>query len=338
MKFGLLFKYLTKLNLYQALPVYNLNWIMSKSVYEKILKDDFITVVDVGSREGSVEELKPLESSIKYIGFDADMTETERQKNMKNNYKYSEFIPAFVGEKEDTIKFHIHHDGGHSSVYPMSDEYLFWFRKENKNPVKETIEVRSYPLDKLLINENVDFVKLDTQGNEYEILNGAKKILSKSLMMEIEVEFINIYENQKLSHEVFSIMSQNGYELIYLDRVFGKSKYFNGETRGQMLYGDALFGLSRQEALKLDVSKQLKYCLLLINYGMIDFAYDIIRENEKLKDYSPELDKLITKLNKPKPIILRIFKILIDKLIFILLFIRKTNGLSNNADRNWPIR
>ena len=44
-----------------------------------------------------------------------------------------------------------------------------------------------------------------------------------------------------------------GWEKITL---FGKSKSFKGESRGQVVFGDTLFGLSREKVLKLDIEKQ----------------------------------------------------------------------------------
>ena len=53
-----------------------------------------------------------------------------------------------------------------------------------------------------LIKEDIDILKLDTQGNEYEILQGAKKSLNKTLIVETETMFYQIYSGQKLAPDI----------------------------------------------------------------------------------------------------------------------------------------
>ena len=132
-------------------------------------------------------------------------------------------------------------------------------------------------------------------------------------------------------------MCSKGFELLYLNRVYGKSSRFKGEARGQLIFGDALFGISRDKALKLDLKKQIKYVALLINYGHLDFAFDVYNNNTYLQKKLPEIGKLLKSLNNRNKLKLA-FKIFIDKLIFVLLTLRKTNGMSYDSDRSWPTR
>ena len=129
-----------------------------------------------------------------------------------------------------------------------------------------------------------------------------------------------------------------GYELLYLNRVFSSSVAFKGRSRGQMIFGDALFGLSCDKALEYSLEKQKKYCVLLINYGHIDFAFDIYNANPNLQQYCGTLGRFFDKVNKNSSKVSRVIKFFVDKIVFILLHIRKTNGLINDSDRSWPIR
>ena len=85
MPIKLLLRFLSKKNVYKTVPIYNLNWVRSKKLFRKLLGDSIITLVDVGARggsaeqiAGSAEELMPLENHINYIGFDADEEEVKR--------------------------------------------------------------------------------------------------------------------------------------------------------------------------------------------------------------------------------------------------------------------
>jgi len=330
-------RYLSKRDVYQTVPMYNLNWLRPKKLFRELLGDSIITLVDVGARAESVlsvEELTPLENHINYIGFDADEEEVERLKSLPSKYFASQYISSFVSNRKETVKFKLHYDAGSSSVYDMSESFTRWFRK---SPVEKELLLQADSLDNLL-NQDIDFIKLDTQGNEYEILSGAERCLSTALMVEVEVEFFPIYESQKLAHDVISKMYNLGYELLYLNRVFSSSEAFKGISRGQMTFGDALFGLSRDKVLEYSLEKQKKYCVLLINYGHIDFAFDIYNANPNLQQYCGTLGRFFDKVNKNSSKVSRVIKFFVDKIVFILLHIRKTNGLFSDSDRSWPIR
>ena len=56
---------------------------------------------------------------------------------------------------------------------------------------------------------NPDFVKLDTQGTELYILKGMQHTLTRSIFsVEVEVEFIEMYQDQPLFNEVDSFMRE----------------------------------------------------------------------------------------------------------------------------------
>lgn len=336
MKIAQILRSLRKITINHAIPVYNINWFHKASFFDSVLGDNEITVVDVGARNVSVEELLPLQKHLRYIGFDADIDEVRRLNLKENKFKSSKFIHSFVGKKDSEVNFNIHYNGGESSVYPFTDYYNDWFRGGINDYVKERIKLRSNSLDEL-IDEDVDFIKLDTQGTEYEILENAKKCLSSAIMVESEVEFIEMYRGQKLAYKILEMMHELDFELLHLNRVYGQSNEFKGQSRGQIIFGDALFGVSRSKALTLSFTKKLKYLVLLLNYGHIDFAYDIYKNSDDLKSNIPQLKNYFERRNKQRKSTI-LLNTLIDKFVFILLIIRKTNGIRSDSDRSWPIR
>lgn len=329
--------YFTRRTVYSSIPIYNLNWISSKKFFFKILGDHTITLIDVGARAGSAEELQPLEDHISYIGFDADANEVNRLNSVKNNYKTSKFITCFVSSGKKEVAFKLYKVAGNSSVYDYCEKYSRWYLDTSVDYVHKIVKLDADSLDSL-ISDDVDVIKLDTQGTEYEILSGSERCLSKALIVEVEVEFMEMYHNQKLAYDVMKFMSMKGFDLLYLNRVFGSSRKFYGSSRGQLIFGDALFGLSRERALSLSYDKKLKYCSLLINYGHIDFAYDIFINSPDLQKCSKGLVDFFAATNRKSSKILRLIKFTLDKILFGLLHLRKTNGLKDESDRSWPIR
>jgi Methyltransferase FkbM domain len=59
----------------------------------------------------------------------------------------------------------------------------------------------------------IDFIKLDTQGSELEILQGGVRALAGVRCVEVEVEFNPIYRGQPLFYEVDAFMRGQGFVL-----------------------------------------------------------------------------------------------------------------------------
>jgi len=101
------------------------------------------------------------------------------------------------------------------------------------------IEVDSWTLDQW-ITENarslrIELLKLDVQGSELEVLQGASVTLKNDLLLVwTEIEFVELYENAANYLEVASFMKEFGFDLFQLyDLVMADD--------GQLVYGDALF-------------------------------------------------------------------------------------------------
>ena len=60
----------------------------------------------------------------------------------------------------------------------------------------------------------VDFIKIDTQGSELDILEGSLDFLSRTVGIEVEMEFVEVYKGQPLFDEVNSFLTRNGFNLF----------------------------------------------------------------------------------------------------------------------------
>ncbi len=69
-----------------------------------------------------------------------------------------------------------------------------------------------------LSNDQVDFIVLDTQGSELDILMGANATLKTVLGIRVEINFIDWYPNSLLFFEVCQFLYSKGFYLIRLER------------------------------------------------------------------------------------------------------------------------
>jgi len=327
-----------------------MNWNKNESFWSKILGDEIIQVIDVGARDFSLEELNNLRKSIDLICFEAEKKEANKLQLKLNDHDFHRVrvFGLFIGNDDVAEKeFYLYKRLAESSSFEPSQIFVNEF--DTGFAIEKKISVNETTLEKVAFKNslNPDLIKLDTQGSELDILSGSKELLNECLIIETEVEFMEMYSGQPLFHDISSFLYDREFQLLYLNRVFKARKVPQiGRTRGQMIFGDALYGLSFKKAKQLTTSKKFKYCCLLINYGVIDFAYNLFYSDPILKDNYPELNSYFKKLELKHRGIVGAIKILCNLAIsgfvgssFILINrIIKTNGLMMDSDRSWNIR
>ena len=321
---------------------YNLNWQHkpSKSI-QKFLKNTSLRIMDIGARSGYPTELQALRQHIEYIAFDADPEEAHALTQIKTNgLKSKRIFPYFVTKTKENITFNLYKNRGESSGL-LPDTYYQHAFAPNTFVIEKQILIEGNSLAWIAQKEGLpspDFLKLDTQGTELYILQGAGNWIGQIPLIETEIEFLPLYQNQPLFHDVGQFMHTHGYVLLYLNRVFTSRQNYRGKSRGQIIFGDALYGLGLPQVSTLDTLQKTKYVILLIQYGHRDFACEIVSTYPEIRDILPSIEQYF----KPEipfiSLFTRLFWMQIDKFITLLLWLRKTNQLRSDSDRSWPVR
>ncbi|HUS99505.1 MAG TPA: FkbM family methyltransferase [Candidatus Thermoplasmatota archaeon] len=84
---------------------------------------------------------------------------------------------------------------------------------------------------------NVDFVKIDTQGNDFRVVKGMGELIKKVKALHIEVWFggdENYYENVDLFEDVVAYMYANGMKIYNFPML-------HHDQNERLLWGDVLF-------------------------------------------------------------------------------------------------
>jgi FkbM family methyltransferase len=336
-------------DIYSAVLPYNLNWaIRPYAATLAFLRDDPLVVLDVGCRGGPPRELDTLRPGIHYIGMDADAEECRRLEAMEHGLCRAQFLPYFVGEREGSSSFYLYRERGRSSAFRIDERYAS-ITGEDLSVAEETT-VRTSSLDTIFEREALpapDFMKLDTQGSELGILRGASQVLSEVNLVETEVEFVPVYRGQPLFHDVHAFMLSQGFELLYLNRVFSaRSHVYRWPARGQVVFGDALYGRRDDRLGGQAAARLVRYALLLLNYGHPDIAFQILREHPEaeralpgIKGYfKPTLASRLAWRWSAARKLLRAAQSARNKLLCLMLHLNRFNGLPTDSDRSWPVR
>jgi len=263
-------------------------------------------LVDVGSRWGRQRPWDQYpDDYVNYFGFDADARECERL-NKINKHKNYKFIPAALSDGNRTETLYITRESGRSSIFKPNYNCLNKYYDKEGFEVLNKVEVYTTTLNKIIEDNKIDpdFLKIDTQGSELNIIKGVNNYYERILGFEIEVEFIQTYEGQPLFGEVDEFMRSIGFELYDLNRYWAKRsnmelKYSN---RGQVVFADAIyfrnlssFFLSKYANEKDLKNKLIKMINILILYGYHDVANEFLchRQSPLSKNEKDIIQKLL---------------------------------------------
>ena len=244
-----------------------------------------IGLIDIGALGGLEPRWRTINSNIRAFLFEPD----ERSYRELKSADYVEKIfPIGLGSKENNRTLNLCRKPGVSSLLIPRHTFLSKFANSKRFEIIGKEPVKLSTLDRCLMAREVecDFIKIDTQGTELDILKGGMALLDSPIIgLELEVEFIQLYEEQPLFGDVCSFLQSKGYEFFdFVNICRWERKKFT--LFGQAVFGDGLF-LRTPEAFKnilADLStdaarsKAQKYIAIAALYGHIDLLPVCIKE------------------------------------------------------------
>ena len=248
-----------------------------RGVLEALVGDAPFTYVDCGARSGKLPRPFRTIPGSRYIGFDADAAECARlNASARRGHTY---VAAFLGSGQGRRRFRMTTNPACSSLLEPNFALLDSFGAlRDEFRVEQEIEVDTVALDDCLHANGIhsaDFLELDTQGTELEILTGSQRVLTGDVVgVKVEVEFAPMYVGQALFADVDAFLRSHGFQLFDLSRYRVRRPGVDAAvpTRGQLLWGHALYlrhvdTLPEQRAARLAVVAAIT--------GVSDFAAEV---------------------------------------------------------------
>lgn len=248
--------------------------------------------IDVGARGGAHELVEPVAALTAVLGFEPDEPEYERMlkdESITKNWANFALEPIALADKKADATLHLLSAPTNHSLLPPNTDFT-----QRYNMVK-WVEVGTWPLktelmDTILFGKRQaeqnwgEFIKIDTQGTEYEILMGSKKMLSeRTVAVVTEVSFSELYRGQKLFSEVEILLREHGFTFYGFHTIHSRSMKqldkFSQVGAERAMYADAVFfkdplpGTAYKGSLSIRQQHVLFVCALLLNY--YDFALEL---------------------------------------------------------------
>ncbi len=215
----------------RAMPVHNTEKCLSAGTSRGQLERR-IVVLDVGCRWGFAEKFTSAASPFQVYGFDPDPQECQRLSQLYENPSIS-LVPVALAEAAGLRTLFITKEPACSSLF-QPDPYLI----ENYPALEcarqvSTVQIQTNTLDLWMLQNNIyyaDYIKIDTQGSELEILKGGISTLKKVRCIEVEVEFNPIYLGQAVFSDVDHFLRSQGFVLWKLSNQVHYSSQGTGTT------------------------------------------------------------------------------------------------------------
>lgn len=240
--------------------------------------------------------------------YEADRECIEQIKAKENNaFGKVNVIPYCVSSKRGIGDLYINYHPTTNSIYKFNENFKDYcglfdhifgeYRLGDACKKVKTESIEFYSFRDILENEctcPVDFLSLDIQGAEYDVLHGARDIIKEHCLgIVLEVSFAEIYKKQKKFFSIHNLLESMNFELIEVGQFsrFSPISLPTGfRSEEQQLQAEAIYIKKISELNKKDdpsiLYKSAFFALLNKNIGICLKVLSIIHEKNYAKEQS----------------------------------------------------
>lgn len=261
-----------------------------KEHIDNLLKNNKITALDVGAQGGfNSDNFFPNQ----YNQYFQSIL-VEPIKDEANKFKGQKFVinKGLWSNKEKKNLYVLDNRLGSSSMYMPNEEAFDLHRIKKKDfqnyKVTRTIQIDCDTISNQLSELNIkmlDYLKIDTQGAELEILKGIGSF--RPLFLKIEAHFFSIYKNTPSWHELVNFLYEMNYVLIDWKGIGSHSTRIPAEV--DMIFIPNFDNDSGKELIKANIEK---FTSLMLIFGQLKILQVILKrfkisdnKIEQLEDY-----------------------------------------------------
>lgn len=272
---------------------------------ENNIKKKF-NLLDIGAADGANDKWNLIKNKINTILVEPHKESAKKLKDRGFNVIES----VLYSEDNKEVIFYNTKKPLCSSFYKPNFNHLEKFSEADRFKIVSENVFISKSLDSEIKSfDQPDFIKIDTEGSELDILKGSNKTLSNVFGLEVECSFNQLREKQPLFEDVRSHLENQ--DFIFIDFVnlirWEKDNY---SFTGQPQLTDALF-LKNEEIVidkfkkeEINIEDILNYFIILIVYERVDILKYIYKRLDISLKYIEEiidiLEKKKNKLNRLK--------------------------------------
>ena len=219
-----------------ALSIFD--YFYQKKLINFLKKNNFIKfnlLLDIGAHQGESIEFFSRNFMIKkIISFEASPINFELLRNRirTDNLKYSntEIVVENIalGAENKTTEFKQFNESSSSTIKKINEESKYYKKKFrlinffNKEKVYQKFKIKIFKLKDYIKQKNIqkiDFIKIDTEGYEYEILIGLGDKIKFVNTIMFEHHYDNMIKKNYTFSDINDLLVKNNFKKIYKSRM-----------------------------------------------------------------------------------------------------------------------
>ena len=262
-----------------------------------------ISVHHIGGRAGTqvFPDLENFRNDIVNVLYDADADCIQQIKNTNDGKKSPTYVLQYcLSDRCKTNELNITYDPYGSSLFEFNPDYQSYYSyssahdnlfSENMS-IQEKRTINTVNLDYIVSREKIpapNFLSVDTQGAEYDILLGAKEMLKSHVVAIVLEAYIHpLYKGHKLFGDICRLLDSQGFHFIrflYINEASSFRAPLGFRGQGLQVLSDALF--FRKPDYVTSSKPEENYCLLkklafvAFIYNQSEYAIDCINRSKK---------------------------------------------------------
>jgi len=193
---------------------------------------------DIGANEGQfAREIREYGYPGKIVSFEPLSSARKKLLSLSSaDPNWEVHDQSAIGDQDGTIEIHIAGNSVSSSVLPMLESH------SSAAVSSAYVDSERVPIAKLdsvakqyMTPESKLFIKIDTQGFEWQVLDGARETLQHARGVLCELSLVPLYDGQRLWRDIVDRLDAEGFMLWALQ------KGFTDPRTGQSLQMDGIF-------------------------------------------------------------------------------------------------
>lgn len=284
-----------------------------KRSLEHALGQDGLVMADIGARFGLDEDLACISSLVSALGFEPDAEEVEKINEAEGiNWRSARVFPYAIGGQNGEANLYLTENPQAASLLPHNADMVEEFGYPGLHIDRSVMPVKIVTLDSLLEEGSltrVDYLKIDIEGAELDVLCSAKAVLANCVGVKVECSFLEQRIDQPLIWDVAQFLNSHGFNIVDLQDIHhwrrGPTAQHPFVARTRIRYSRGRLAQCDVIALKKDShcsspAAKIRLIVLSAALGFFDHAFHLLKtSSEELpKSVCSDLENTVTDWSK----------------------------------------
>lgn len=271
---------------------------MNRHLMNNLLADLAPCVADLGARGGLDEDLLAIAWATHAIGFEPDAAEARRLSEAGDpRWEKVTILPYAIAGHTGPAILYVPESPQGASLLRHNAGMTEYFGYENLHVDQREVPIDAYTLDDLRKNgklPRIDYLKIDIEGAELEVLQAGKSVISDCVAVKVECSFLPQRLGQPLVWDVIPWLLTEGFAAVDIIDVHRWRRrnlpshpyhvpFQIPYSRGQIAQCDMIL-LKAPEAI-VDRNHALRLVIISAALGYYDYAITILRTRPDLSDF-----------------------------------------------------